>query len=69
MYNYKVEEMLACFAEHGYPYEGTPPSEQAYIDSEGGWSPYGGNMAYSAYELLSEKCPQTPVEYWNQPFW
>lgn len=69
MYHYRSTTMLECFAAHGYPYEGTRSSEQAYIDSEGEWNPYADLPSHDAYVLLSEKCPQTPPEYWEQSFW
>lgn len=69
MYRYKTTTLLSCLAEQGRPYEGAIASEQAYLDSEGAWSPYDEVPLDGDFELLSAACPQTPPEYWTQPFW
>lgn len=69
MYRYRSTTLLDCLSEQGYPYTGTPLSEQAYIDSEGGWTPYADQAIADVFDSLVEKCPQTPPAYWEQPFW
>lgn len=63
LYAYYVGDLTKCLEDAGFTV-GSPPSETVFIESDGGWTPYG-DIALSAdpadlLPLLAE-CPQLPA--------
>ncbi len=67
LYSYRTRELIECLREEGFVVSEPPPSETAFVESGGAWSPHAFLPVLDDDDTrrVSTACPQVPRDLYD----